>query len=487
MNFTRRLASAWSALLADDVPTDLVARAPSRPLREAAGVAIDDDEDQWRRLTGDAQRDLSPLTRERMQEIAVYLWRGTPLGKQLIELAVAYLLGEGVTIGCKNEQAAKWLDLFWRDPINLMELKLEKKMRELAIFGEQCWPAFVNEHNGHVRLGYLDPALIAAVVTDPDNIEQPIGVVTKRDRKGETKRYRIIVNGDEDVFSKRAQAIRATLDTGDCFYFAVNALSTAPRGQSDLLALADWLDLYENQLYSDAERFKEMRAFFWDVTLTGATKEDVAERAKTIAAPKPASVRVHNDAEQWAAVAPKLNSGESAEASRLFRNHILGGAAFPEHWFGGGGDVNRATAGEMGEPTFKTLTRRQRLWKTILEIVGGYVIRQRAAKENVAIDGDAADDLQVIVNFPELTARDTTKYAGALQQVVVAASAAIGQGLLSEETATVLIASVAGQLGVEIDAEKELAAARDQKSKRAEADVFQEPAPDRADDPAKEG
>src|SRR3990170_4704643 len=38
--------------------------------REAAGVTVDDDEDQWRRLTGSAKRDLAPLTQQRMQELA---------------------------------------------------------------------------------------------------------------------------------------------------------------------------------------------------------------------------------------------------------------------------------------------------------------------------------------------------------------------------------------------------------------------------------
>jgi hypothetical protein len=87
--------------------------------------------------------------------------------------------------------------------------------------------------------------------------------------------------------------------------------------------------------------------------------------------------------------------------------------------------------------------------------------------------------------MPELTARDTTTYAAALQQVVVAVALAIEKSLMTEATALKLINAIAGRLGVEFDAEAELTAAREEASKRAEKDVFTEPpatgepAPDR--------
>lgn len=452
------------------------------PLREAVGVTIDADEEQWRRLTGDSHRDLSPVTQERMQELAVHLWRANLLANRLIELPVAYLLAEGVTVSVPDEEAQNWLDGFWDDPINCMDLKLPKKVRELAIYGEQCWPAFINEMNGEVRLGYLDPGAIATVVTDPDNIEQPIGVVTKRDKRNRIRRYRIIVNGPETVFSNRTQEIRQTFEDGECFYFKINDLSNASRGQSDLLAAADWLDGYDHGLFGELDRWDFLRAFVWDVTLKGATPDEVKQRASQIAAPKPGSVRVHNDAEEWQSVSPRLEAYEVGAEARLFRNHILGGQTVPEHWYGGGGDVNRATAGEMGEPTFKTLSMRQRIWKHILVEVLTFVIRMRVQ----AIINAEPEDLdpeayRPSVEFPELTARDTTKYAAALQQVVAAGVIAIDRGILSEATVVSIVASVAGQLGIEVDPVEELKAARIDAGRRAEADLFPDPPEDPGD------
>lgn len=424
--------------------------------REALGVSIDRGEDGWRKLSGDAGRDLSPITQSRQLELAAYLWATNPLANRLIELPVAYLLAEGVALKVADEEAQAWLDAFWRDPINRMSMKLPKKVRELAIYGEQCWPVFVNSITGHMRLGYLDPAQIEKVVTDPDNIEQPIGIVARTTRRGRIRRYRVITGGPENVFTARTQEIRKTFTDGDCFFFVVNDLSNATRGHSDLLPVIDWLDLYDQALYGEAERWDLLRSFIWDVTLKGATEETVKARAAEIDVPTSGGVRVHNDAEEWQAVTPDIQAANGAEASRLFRNHILGGMSLPEHWYGGGGDVNRNTASSMDETTEKVMAMRQQVWKHILEMVGQYQVNMRLQ----AIFGEGFDftdpDYEVQAEFPEIATKDTTAYASALQQVIIGAGAAVTQGLLSQESAVAIIAFVATRLGVPIDAAEEL-------------------------------
>lgn len=446
--------------------------AAPQPLREAYGATIDPDEEQWRKLTGDSNRDLSPLTQSRMQKIAVWLWESNQIGNRLIELPLAYLLAEGVSLESDDAETQKALNRFWADPINAMDLHLPEHVRELAMYGEQCWPAFVNEHDGHVRLGYLDPALIATVVKDPDNSKQPIGVITQKNTRGVARRYRVIINGPESVFSDRTQLIRETFTDGECFYFAINRLSNGARGRSDLLAQADWLDGYDQFLFGELDRSSFMRAFLWDVTLKGATPIEVEERARKIGAPAPGSVRVHNDSEVWDAVTPDLKAADSSEIARLFRNHVLGGGTIPEHWLGGGGDVNRATGESMSEPTFKIFSMRQRTLKHILETVGCYVARRRidpTGEQDIEYDDPR---LAVSAVFPEMTARDTTRYAAALQQVVMAVRFAIEAQLMTRDTGMRLVQSIAERLGVEMDVEQELKDTAIAASQRAEEDVF---------------
>lgn len=442
--------------------------------REATGKTIDADEEGWRKLTGDTNRDLSPLAQSRMRDTALYLWDGNLLANRIIELPLAYLLGEGVSLTLPKEYAEEQrvLNRFWKDPINEMDLKLPKKVRELSLFGEQCYPTFVNEVDGHVRLGYLDPAEIATVVTDPDNREQVIGIVSTKDKHGRARRYKVIVNGPETVFTQRTQAIRETFTDGECFFFAINDLSLSRRGRSDLRAQADWVDGYDQFLFGELERYNMLRAFMWDVTLTGAQKEEVEARAKQIKPPRAGSVRVHNENETWSAVSPDLQAGDTSEGARMFRNHALGGATTPEHWFGGGGDVNRATGESMSEPTFKVYSMRQRQIKHFLESMGRYCIRQKILAETETEPEWDDPRLAVEAVFAEMTSRDTTKYAAALQQVVSACSLAVDKRLLTEEVAVRLIAAVAAQLGVEVDAADELQKAQDAKAEQDEGDSF---------------
>jgi hypothetical protein len=444
------------------------------PLREAAGSTVEDDDEGWRRLTGDSTRDLAPITQRRAREISAWLWQANLLANRIIELPLAFLLADGVKLTVPDPDAQLALNRFWNDPINCMDLKLEKKVRELAIFGEQCWPTFVNALSGHVRLGYLDPALIETVIVDPDNPEQPIGIVTVKDKKGNARRYRIIINGDEEVFSRRTQEIRESFADGECFYFVVNSMSSGVRGRPDLLASADWLDAYEDFQFGEIDRIKYLRAFMWDVTLKGANDEAVKARAKEITPPGANSVRVHNDSEEWQAVTPDISAADTSEAARMLRNHVLGGATLPEHWFGGGGDVNRSTGESMSDPAFKIMSMRQRVIKHILEEVGRYVLRQQALATGAALDF-GLPELQVDATFPEMIARDTTKYAAALQQVVTAAALAVDRNFISSKLAVQIIATVSGQLGIDVDPEEALADAAAEADRKAEADVFVDP------------
>jgi len=441
-----------------------------QPLREAylpVGQTVDADDADWRPLSGDALRDLLPMNQRRMQDLAAYLWESNTLANRLIELPIAYILADGVRLKAEDENVQEVLNRFWNHPVNNMDIKLIKKVRELSMYGEQCYPAFVNEYSGAVRLGYLDPCLIGTVVVDPDNGEQPIGIVTVLTKKGVSKRYKVIVNGaEEEMFTQRTIAIRDTFTDGDCFYFKINDLASGRRGRSDLLSQIDWLDSYDQFLFGELDRIQFLRAFMWDVTLNGANEEEVKRKASSIRPPKPGSVRVHNDAEQWKAESPKIESADTDNSARLFRNHVLGGATIPEHWFGGGGDVNRATGEDMSNPTFKIMSLRQAFIGYMLLEMGRYCIRQWEIA-HTGKEPDLFDSVYALsVSFPEMVTKDVAKYAAALREVTQAVSIAINDKLMSVKTGIAVIESIAGRLGVGFDAEAELAAIAEQVPKQ---------------------
>ena len=483
--FKRMLQAVGYAPAADAAPEPVNAPAP-QPVREAAAVQGDrDDAGGWRRLSGDGlasmnERDLEPMAQDRMQKLAEYLWQSNLLANRLVELPLAYLLAEGVALQCVDDKHQALLNAFWSDPINNWPMKLEQRVRALGLLGEQCYIANVREGDGFVRLGYLDPRQIATVVNDPDNPEQPIGVVTKRDNRGRQYKYRVIVLGeDAELFSERTQRIRAEdFSDGEVLLFQLNKFPNGSRGRSDLLGQMDWLDAYDDFLFSELDRIDYLRRFVWDVTMTGADDAAVKKYEKEFVPPGPNSVFVHNDQVKLEPKTPGLQAADTSQSARLLRNHVLGGATVPEHWFGGGGDVNRAAASEMGEPTFKMYSMRQGFLKRMLEEIGRYVLWCTARTRGEKPDW-ANDKWQVTAVFPELLNRDITKFASAMQAVTAAVIQMIEAGLLTEETALKIIADVAQRFGQDFDAKTELAAARAEaarrKAERAAEDVFQLP------------
>ncbi|WP_240939186.1 hypothetical protein [Diaphorobacter sp. HDW4A] len=457
------------------------------PVREAAGAQGNEDSG-WRALSGDGlasmnDRDLQPMAQERMQKLAEYLWQTNLIANRLTELPLAYLLAEGVTMQCTDDKHQRLLNAWWSDPINNWPMKLESRVRALGLLGEQCYITNVREGDGFVRLGYLDPRQIATVVNDPGNPEQPIGVVTKRDGRGRQYKYRVVVLGDDaELFSVETARIRAEAFTdGEVMLFQLNKFPNGSRGRSDLLGQMDWLDAYDSFLFAELDRWDYLRRFVWDVTMTGSDPQAVEEYKKTFKAPEPNSTFVHNDQIKLEAKSPSLQAADTSESARILRNHVLGGATVPEHWFGGGGDVNRSAASEMGEPTFKMYSMRQGFLKRMLEEMGRFVLLSHAQTTGETVDW-ADEKWQCTAVFPELLNRDITKFASAMQSVCSSVIQLINAGLMTEETALKTVADVAQRFGQDFDAKTELEAARKEaearEKKRAAADVFGNPAAD---------
>ena len=419
--------------------------------RLKASSITDEDMTGWRKLTGDISRDLSALKQERMIEIGFYLWENTPMGRWLIETTKDFILAEGLPYEAKNEDVKNILDDFWYDPINRMDLYLEKNVRELLITGELCFPVFIAEQTGRVRLGYIDPAQIKEVVTDPENVKVIIGIILKGSTGEDGKKLKTILPKEaETIISKKAQALRATYTDRECFFFAINNLTNSPRGRSEFLSVADWIDGYEQFLFDLLDKWKLINTFIWDLMVSGADENEINKQMKALIK-KAGSVFGHNEKVTLDAKTPDLKAVDTAEGARLFRNHILGGMNFPEHWYGGGGDVNRATAVEMGAPTYKTLSSKQRYFKFIIELIFEYVIEKAREKRFLTVTDKEADDYSVIT--PELASKDVTKYASMIQQVTASLAMAQQNGWIDKTTAQNIFATIIEFIGIEVDLE----------------------------------
>jgi len=434
-------------------------------------------------------RDLTPAMHARMQQVAYYLYLANPLAHRIVEHTTNYVMGDGVEIKAESTAAQRVLDAFWEDPVHRMETTLPELVKELTIFGEQCWLAAVNPVNGRVRLGFLDPAEIEAVewgeiqldigaggvrnsesafrigegevrnsesgiwnsasgMRSPDSGGTAVSIpvaVWRRPAAGEPanggRRFRI-VRVDEDPASPDFGRL-----AGECFYFAINKARTASRGVSDLFSIGDYLDGYDKMLFGLIDRVGFANAFIWDVLLKGGTEEQIQDWLQEQRPPRPGSVRAHNEQVEWKAVTPELRAQDFSEAARTIKNMNLAGAGFPEHWFAEGGNVNRATALEMGGPSLRMLLERQGMVAAMLRALLRFVLDQAVAAGTLA----ETESRRFQVLMPEMSVQDLAKAAQALQQVGATAVELRRAGLIDADTAQRMIASIAVQLNVEMD------------------------------------
>jgi hypothetical protein len=185
------------------------------------------------------------------------------------------------------------------------------------------------------------------------------------------------------------------------------------------------------------------------------TQEEIERWLRNTPPPKPGSIRAHNENVQYQAVAPDLKANDATNEARMLKNYILGGAGFPEHWFAEGGNANRATAAEMGEPTIKRLSARQRYFRYMLEHIFRFCIDQALIHRRLPAEADTG--FSIIV--PEITIRDIGGLTEALQRISASLAVAEERGWVTRRTAARLFGVLAARLGADIDVDQELEAA----------------------------
>lgn len=484
----------------------------------------------YRRSLTQGLRDFSQIDYENILEIVWTLWQSNPVADRHFEMKRDYIIGNGIAPKTDDPDLQARLDRFWSG--NKMDRRAGEFTLQLFLFGCQCYPAFTREADGRVRLGYIDPVQIKDVIVHPENTMEMWAIVVKDQNdvpvwtgtRG-TRVYRII-REDDDVVSvlcpycysysgredarcvscgadlvseperviparrpgKLVTAGQATLEpwerkmlrtfgldeyTGDCFYEKVNSVSNQPRGYSDLLQEADWLDQHDETLFALADREQMAGYFSWDVKLTGADDAKVKERAQELRCKPPAkgSVNVHNDAEEWQFNYPDLKQNATIETQNALLTNILGGLGWPRHFYGYGDETNRATAQAQHDPTWRSMEHDQDVVKSML-LRMLYFVRDQAeiagAWKPGKNDQGEPNSCEIDLQMPEMTSKDIAAISTALGSLVLALAQAADANWITRVTAAKAMAKVLAEMDVEINPEEELKAAADQ---AAQADL----------------
>ena len=407
----------------------------------------------WRRLSDNwYMKDVVPSTYLEIHNACYEAYNANPIAFAIIEITTSFVLGKGVTISANQPEVQKVLMDFWNDPDNHMDTRVYALCTELSLYGEQFIRFYVNKINGSVKIRQIDPSIIDQIETDPDDIETPLRFHRRPIGPSST------LPGDPAPISPQEQHnfegewfIAGT----EVVQFCINKVSNAKRGKSDLATLLPWLRRYKDWLTDRVRINKYKGAFLWDVQLQGADKKAIdRKKAEYMYPPEPGSIVIHNEAEKWSAVKPEINANEAAEDGRALKLMLAVGAQLPEHYLADGNNGNRATATEMGLPTFLKFQRRQHVMRAMLRVVLDRVLLEARKARVLPEQIDCSYDIL----FPEMNVADHQTLASATQMLVSALVMAKEHGWVSDETAMRLIFQFAGE---ELDVYEEQARIRE--------------------------
>jgi hypothetical protein len=463
-------AKRWDAARAEGEAAAKAKLAAEAVAPQLFTLTTGDGEDPgFRRITSLATlRDLNPLMHDRMLQVCYFLRVTTPFGKRIVEIITDYTVGKGVRVTAKDARTQQVIDDFWNDPVNLMKENLRMWSDELSTFGELCLPVAKNPVSGKVRIGYIDPMNIdtiqfaeMATADGTASINVPYAVRLRREVGEVLQKPMLLVQRVEDPAAENYGKL-----AGECFYLTLNKAKSASRGFSELFALADWIDLFDQMIFDFGDKVRFLNSFVWHYTLSGADPKKVDEYKNKLTKdpPRQGGVMVTNEQVKIEAQTPDFKGQDMAAGASMVKLYGLGGAGLPATFFGDGVDANRATAVEMNAPVHRKIQSRQNHLADCLTRVLDFVVE--SAQEAGVLPQGA--DLSYQIEFPEIATQDLTKGAQVLQGVAIALQAGEQGGWVTGQTAARAFHTVLAEIGVDIeDSQEEYQNAQQEKQERA--------------------
>jgi hypothetical protein len=436
----------------------------------------DGEDPGFRRITSLATlRDLNPLMHDRMLQVCYFLRVTTPFGKRIVEIITNYTVGKGVRVTAKDPRVQDVIDNFWNDEINNMDENCSMWCDELTTFGELCLPVAKNTVSGKIRIGYIDPMNIEtiqfaemATADGTASINVPYAVRLRREVGEVLQKPMLLVQRTEDPNAESYGRL-----AGECFYFTLNKAKSASRGFSELFALADWIDLFDQMIFDFGDKVRFLNSFVWHYTLSGADSKKVEEYKNKLTKdpPRQGGVMVTNEQVKIDAQTPDFKGQDMAAGAEMVKKYGLGGAGLPPTFFGDGVDANRAAAVEMNAPVQRKIQDRQNHLARCLTSVLNFVIE--SAQDAGVLPQSA--DISFQIEFPEIATRDLQKGAQTLQDGATALQVGQDAGWVTGKTAARAFHTLLGEIGVDIDdSQEEYESAQQEKDDRAakQQDLF---------------
>ncbi len=362
---------------------------------------------------------------------ALEAWRTNPLARQVVNLTTNYVVGRGVGVTSTKGYVDSWVRRFWRHRLNRMDLRLAGMCDELTRSGELFVVLSRNPADGMSYVRFVPASQIDQVETAEGDVEREL-------------RYHQVLAGEIGgrwwLSWDHPDAGAADQVMG---HFAINRPVGATRGEGDLVPILPWLRRYNEWLYDRVKLNRYKSRFYWDVAIEGTEADIAAARARYATPPADGSIIVHSTKETWTAVQPKIEAEDAKEDGYVMRLMIAAGAGVPLHFMAEGLGATKATAVEMGDPTFRHYQRRQVYFAWVLREIVERAYEYAVQRGRVKSYGE---DSGIDVRVTDVVEEDNLALAQSARTIVEAFGMMRDRGWISDEMAIRLAFKFAGEM-----------------------------------------
>lgn len=371
--------------------------------------------------------EIPPASYEQMLYASITAYRVNPMARRLIEMLIEFIIGNGVSITSPHVETATAIKNWWSNPYNNWQRKTHPRLRSLYLMGEWIHRPYKSRSDGMHYTADIRSDVIDSVVPDPYNHSEVDHVLLKALRANQGAelerlvpatmiRRRLIIPE-----SNSEGAFLMPKATGDLFYFGINRIVGTYRGVGELFHELDYLNLFDDMIYSRAEKVMAMARMWWDLEVDAVDQNGVNNTVKQLTSvpPKPGGLFAHNTKMKLEARSADLRADDFSTDVAGLRSLIINTAGgWPGTWFDDPGGAGRAVGAEMSEPAIRAVVNKQMVVSAFLRAEIDYYLQSLedwGLWERPADIKDNESLYAIVFNKP--TARDFQRLGPALARV----------------------------------------------------------------------
>ena len=315
-------------------------------------------------------RDRGVWDRTQVLEDCLDAWRFNPLARRIIELTTQYVVGGGLLFDSPHEATQAFIESFWQNRLNRMDVRLVEMSDELSRSGN-LFVLLSTDAAGMSYVRIVPASNIEAIQCAPNDIEQPLRFIAKSDAL--------------DIIYPAYIANNDSLDENGHFpvvmlHYAINRPAGAQWGEPDLAPILRWLSRYSSWL-EDRVRLNRFRnAFLYVIKAKFINEAARKARQLELAAnpPSPGSILVTDESEEWSVISPKLEALDASTDGLAVKKMIAAGVGVPLHFLAEPESSTRTTAEASGSPTYRHYEQRQHFIQWMMGDLLQVVITRRS-------------------------------------------------------------------------------------------------------------